>query len=150
GIHRVLRSAAAHRQNFKRAPGINFLRGGQAWLAPIRIDDGIVGSRWDLAIGEGLRYRSRGMVLAEVRNTDLTGRPADARDGVRELDRRIGQEPAPIAGVMRAVARVDDQIERISTAVAEKDRRPVGCEPWTIGSDENVGREPRAIFGAEL
>ncbi len=69
---------------------------------------------------------------------------------MNELHRRIGEQPAPIAGMMAALAGVDRQIDRIGAAAAEIDGRPFLGEPRTVGGDQHVGAERLAVFGAQF
>ena len=59
-------------------------------------------------------------------NADLPGRAGDGRERMGQLDRRARQEPAPVAGMMPALARIDPEIDREAAARAERDGRAVG------------------------
>ena len=56
-------------------------------------------------------------------------------------DTGIGEQPAPIAGMMTALAQVDDQIEIQRPAAAERQRRAVGPGARTVRADEDVRGE---------
>src|ERR1700728_3197211 len=67
-----------------------------------------------------------------------------------EDDAGIGQEPAPIAGMVRPVAQLDADVEIEGAARAEKDRRPVGAEPWPVRGDQHIAAEPVLVLPAYL
>ena len=106
------------------------------------IDRRTVGAALDLAIGERAPH-----IVGDVRPAAIRGMriwpvgPTMRRDRVGELDRRIGEEPAPIAGMMAALARIDPEIESDRAARAEEDGRPPGGEPRPVGGDQHVRRE---------
>ena len=64
---------------------------------------------------------------------------------MRENDSGVGEEPAPVAGMMTAVAQIDDQVDRVPAAGAQKERRLAGCDPRPVGRNQKVGAE-RAVL----
>ena len=69
---------------------------------------------------------------------------------MRQDDAGIGQQPAPVAGMMAALAQIDGEVEIIGAPCAEKDRRPLRTEPRPVGTDKNVGGEQVLVLLAEL
>ena len=67
-----------------------------------------------------------------------------------ELDRRVGEKPAPIARMVAAFTRIHREVDRERAAAAEKDRRPVGREPWPVRADQHVGAQQAGVLGAEF
>src|SRR5207245_8686204 len=92
----------------------------------------------NLAIGERALDRVGNAVRHPLRNADLALRADDRRNRVRKFDRRIGEQPAPIAGMMPAIARLDPEIEQIGAAIAEIQRRLVGGEWRAVRWDERM------------
>ena len=84
---------------------------------------GSSGPGLDLAVGERAPTESGMPSGHPFGHADLPGRAGDAGDRVRELDRRVGQEPAPVAGMVAALARLDPQVDREAAARAEVDGR---------------------------
>ena len=150
GVDRFLRVAGAHRENLERAPGEQLFRRAQAGLAPGRIDRGAALAGMNLAIGERALDRVGNAVRHPLRNADLALRADDRRNRVRKLDRRIGEQPAPIAGMMPAIARVDPEIEQIGAAIAEIQRRLVGGESRAVRCDERIGDKHVSMLRADL
>jgi hypothetical protein len=58
---------------------------------------------------------------------------------MRENDTWICEETAPVAGMMAALAQIDDELDRMAAARAEKKRRPIGCGARAIGCNEQIG-----------
>ena len=72
-------------------------------------------------------------------------RIGDAGERLRQNDAGVGEKPAPVAGMMTALAQVDDQVDRVAAARAEKECRLVGRDPRPVGGDQQVGAE-RAVL----
>ena len=62
----------------------------------------------------------------------------------------IGQHPAPIAGMMPAVAQVDVEMNPQAAAAAEKDGGTVGGKPGSVGGQKQIGLEIFAQLFADL
>src|SRR5262249_14193872 len=70
--------------------------------------------------------------------------PARIRDAckrMRENDARIGEATAPSAGMMAALAQIDDELDWMAAARAEKKRRPIGCGARAVRCNEQVGTQ---------
>ena len=67
-----------------------------------------------------------------------------------EDHRRVGQEPAPVAGMVRALAQVHRQVEADAAARAHEERRRARLKPRPVRGDQHVGGEPVALGGEEL
>src|SRR5207253_5765083 len=63
-------------------------------------------------------------------------------------DRRIGEQPAPIARVMPALARGDREIDRMGAAAAERKRGAVARHARAVRGDEHVGSKQIAVLRA--
>jgi hypothetical protein len=51
---------------------------------------------------------------------------------MRQDDPGIGEQAAPVAGVMAALAQVDDEVDPVAAARTEKKRRPLGCDARAV------------------
>ena len=111
---------------------------------------GSPGPDFDLAIGERAPHRVRNAVRHPFGNADLPGRSGDGRERMHELDRRARQQPAPVARMVAALARVDPDVDREGAARAERDGRAVGGEARPVRADQHVGGEQIAVLGAQL
>jgi|HubBroStandDraft_4_1064222.scaffolds.fasta_scaffold00243_4 hypothetical protein len=69
---------------------------------------------------------------------------------MREDDTRVGEQPAPIARMMAALAQIDDQVEIHRAAGAEKDRRPVRRQARPVGGDQHIRRKFVLVLPADL
>ena len=120
GVHRAFRIAGAHRQDLERAPGEDLL--GRA-SGPARPSS----DRWpdrpgplDLAVGERAPHRS-GMPSGTHSGTRIwpVG-PAMVASACASWIAGIGQEPAPVAGMVAALARVDPEVDRKGAAACRE------------------------------
>ena len=66
------------------------------------------------------------------------------------IDAGIGDQPAPVAGVMPALAQVADEIEIDGAAAAERHGRPLRLHARAVGGDQHVGGEVRLVRGHQL
>jgi hypothetical protein len=57
---------------------------------------------------------------------------------MRQDDAGIGDEATPVAGMVRALAQIDDKVDHGAAARAEKDRRPVGRDARAVRRDQQV------------
>ena len=62
-------------------------------------------------------------------------------DGVRQDGRGIGEDAAPIAGMVRSLAEIDIEVNSNSATSAEKDGGPIGSKPRTVGCQKQIGLE---------
>jgi hypothetical protein len=69
---------------------------------------------------------------------------------MREDDTRVGEQPAPIARMMAALAQIDDQVEIHRAAGAEKDRRPLRRETRPVRGDQHIGPQPVLVVPADF
>ena len=70
---------------------------------------------------------------------------------MRQDDTWIGEEAAPVAGMVPAFAQIDDQLDRVGAARAEKDRRPVRRDARTVRSDQQVRpQQPMLVLNAKF
>ncbi len=150
GVDRPLRRAGDERQNLKAVPAEHALGRRQARLAPVAVDARPVRAAVALDAGEKLPHRLR-QRRPPFRHQDRAARIGDGGERLRQHDAGIGDQAAPIAGMMRARAQFDDQIDRIAAARAEENRRLVRRDARAVGADQHVGLEqivavPRAQF----
>src|SRR5712692_4993603 len=70
---------------------------------------------------------------------------------MRQDDSRIGEQAAPVAGMMRALAQIDDQLDRVAAARAEKDRRLLRRDARSVRGDQQIRLEEfLPVLGAQL
>src|SRR5712691_2621162 len=69
---------------------------------------------------------------------------------MRENDSGVGQEPAPITGMMPAVAQIDREVEIHRAAGAEEDRRPLRRQARSVRGDQHIGGEAVLVLPAHL
>ncbi len=70
---------------------------------------------------------------------------------MRQDDPRIGQQAAPVAGVMPALAQVDDQVDHVAAARTQEDGRPIGRDARAVGGDQHIRlQETMLVLDAEL
>jgi len=69
---------------------------------------------------------------------------------MRQDDSGVGEEPAPIAGMVAAFAQIDDQVEIHRAARPEKDRRTFRREARPVRGDQHIGAEPVLVQPAHL
>src|SRR5262249_923853 len=62
----------------------------------------------------------------------------------------IGDEPAPIAGVVSTLAQITDEIEIEGAAAAEAQGGALGPDARAVGGDEHVGGKLGFVAGHEL
>ncbi|MCY1528037.1 hypothetical protein D9M68_631270 [compost metagenome] len=67
-----------------------------------------------------------------------------------QLDTRVGDQAAPVAGMVAAGAGVDAQVEVQAAARAQEDGGALRAQARPVRSDEQVGREQGAVFIAQL
>ena len=58
---------------------------------------------------------------------------------MRQDDSGIGQQAAPVAGMMSALAQIDHQVDRVAAAGTEIDRRLAGRDARAIRGDQQIG-----------
>jgi len=109
GVDGIVGIAGGHGENLEAAPREHLFGERQARLAPAEIDRGLARPGAHLAVGEGAPDRGGDVVGHEFRDTYLPGRPDDGRERVDELHRGIGEQAAPIAGMLTALAGVDPE-----------------------------------------
>ncbi len=68
---------------------------------------------------------------------------------VGQNDAWVGQQPAPVAGMVRAFTQVHRQLEVEHPARAKKQGRARRCQAWAVGGDENVCGEFFCVGPAE-
>ena len=52
---------------------------------------------------------------------------------------RIAQQPAPVAGVVTALAQIECEVEVACAARTKKNCRPTGLQTWAVRGDEHIG-----------
>ena len=149
-IDRVFRVAGREGQHLEAAPAEHLFARAEARLAPLRIDLRRALSAFDDAIRERHAHRIRQMVRHPLAHPDRALLVGDRRQRVRQDDAGIGQQPAPIAGMMAAFAQIHDQVEIHRAARPEKDRRPLRREARPVRGDQHIGAQPVLVFPADL
>ena len=70
---------------------------------------------------------------------------------MREDDAGIGEQAAPVAGMMGALAQIDDKVDRVAAARPKKQRRPIGRDPRAVRGDQQIRpQEFILVLGAKL
>src|SRR5260370_24463518 len=69
---------------------------------------------------------------------------------MRENDSGVGQQPAPIARMMPALAQIDRKVEIHRAAGAEEDRWPLRREARSVRGDQHIGGEAVLVLPAHL
>src|SRR5262249_1165204 len=110
-VHRRVGRAAAVSERREGRPAIDALGWRETGLAPIAVDLRRARIAARLDAGEDAPDIRRELARHPFGDADLAGRPDDRGDGMSELDAGIGKQPAPIAGMMAALARLDGEIE---------------------------------------
>ena len=62
-----------------------------------------------------------------------------ARDRIGKDRRGIGEQAAPIAGMMPALAQIHVEMDADAAAAAEEDGRPVRRQPRPVGGEQQIG-----------
>ena len=112
----------------------------QSRLAPPGFDGRAIGPPSGLAIREYAAHAVGDFSRHELMDANLAVRADDGRDGVREQNSRVGKQPAPIAGMMAALARVDGEVERQLAARAEEHGR---LSAQSRGPSDAISRSAR-------
>ena len=124
-----------------------FSAGAEARLAPVRIDLRRILAALDGAIGERHAHRVRADGVGTHSRTRIAPfGVGDRRQRMRQDHAGVGEQPAPIAGMMAALAQVDDQVEIHRAARAEEDRRPLRREARPVRGDQHIGGEPVLVL----
>ena len=69
---------------------------------------------------------------------------------MRQQNAGVGNQPAPVAGVMRTSPKINGQIEIHHAARTEKNRRAFWCHARAIGGDEHIGAQCIAMGCAKF
>ena len=64
--------------------------------------------------------------------------------------RRIGEQAAPVAGMLAVLAQIDHQIEIEHAAAAEEQRRPVRLDPRAGRGQQQIGGQAIPVAAADL
>jgi hypothetical protein len=124
-VHGARRVAAGIGQDLEGRPAIDPLGGRQARLAPPWIESRAAGLLRHLDAGERTAHGRRDPWGHPLGDADLARGSRDGGQRMGELQARIGEEPAEIARMVPALARVDPQVDRVAAPGAEEDRRLV-------------------------
>lgn len=71
-------------------------------------------------------------------------------DGMRQAYARVGQQAAPVAGMVARRAQLDAQVEVHTTARAQKQSEPLGRNTGAVGGQEQVGLQYIAVLFTHL
>ena len=86
----------------------------------------------------------------ELGDPDRAGLGDEGRDRMREQDRRVGQNAAPVARMLARLPELDDEIEVERAAAAEEQGRLVGRETRAVGGEQQIGGQLRLMALADL
>src|SRR5436190_1838659 len=137
GIDRVLRRSGREGQNLEAVPAEDALGRGEFGLSPVTIDRRPVSAGLEFDARKMAPYRGREL-RAPFRHGNRAARIGDAGERICQDDSGVREEPAPVAGMVRAFAQINDQIDRVAPAGAEIERRLSGRNARTVGGDEDV------------
>ena len=148
GIDRMLRIPRLEREHLERVPAKHPLCGRKSGFAPALIDrrieriaaDGDVGQRLPDGAGDG-----RGAQTVYEHDAVFAH---DGRNGVRQNDCGIREQPAPVAGVVAAFAQTQREFEADRAAGTQKYGRPFGIDTRPVRRNQDVGGELVAQCGA--
>ena len=105
GMDRSGRVAAFKGQHLQRVPAVYFFGPTEAGLAPVGIDYGAFPPGY-LQLGQGPFDGIRNTFGFEPVDQDTPPAISHRSDRVGQDDSRIGQQPAPVAGMMAAVSEI--------------------------------------------
>ena len=150
GVDRPFRRAGGECQHLEAVPAEHALGRREVRLAPIRVDARAVAAAFDLETFEAAPHRLR-QRRPPLRHPDRSARVGDAGERVRQDDAGIGEEAAPVAGMMPALAQLDDQVDGVAAARAEKDRRLAGRNARAVRGDQHIRlQKPILVLHAKL
>src|SRR5581483_4444281 len=109
-VHRIVRIARAEREYLERVPRVDLLRGAEPRLAPPRVDRRFALARRRRAIGERRAHRIRYALGKELADEHAAVTRDDGGERMRQYRAGVREQTAPVAGVMRAVAKLDAKI----------------------------------------
>ena len=118
GVDWTLRRSGDESQHLKAVPGEDALGWRELGFAPVAINRRAISTAFDFDAGEHVAHRRR-------------------QRRMRKNDARIGEETAPIAGMMAALAQIDDELDWMAAAR----RRPIGCGARAVRCNEQVGTQ---------
>ncbi|KOF53870.1 hypothetical protein AD428_10725 [Achromobacter sp. DMS1] len=139
--HRVVGVAGFVGQHFQRVPGKEALGHGQPRLAPAGVQLGGVLVPAHLDGGQRLAHGGRHGRRPQSFDQQAAARVHQGGQRMGQQQARVGQYPAPVAGMVRVFAQVHGQVEQQRAARAQEQRGPFGGQARPVGSDEHVGRQ---------
>ncbi len=80
---------------------------------------------------------------------EMSASACRTRDSVRQNDCGVGEQPAPVAGVMAAFAQTQRELEVDQSAGAQEDRGTFGIDTRPVRSNQSVGGELVAQCSAD-
>ncbi len=137
GVDRRLWRAGRHREDGEAVPAIGVFGRRQVFLAPPSID-GRAGRILDRQVCQRAADRRCQAVGPPFGDQDLAAPVADRGQRVRQDHAWLGQKPAPVARVMRAISQFQHKVEARPAARAHEDRRHVRLQPRPVGRDQHV------------
>ena len=148
GVDRRFRHAGFHGQHGKAVPAEYPFLWCQALLAPVLVD----------LDGAGVDRGKRCEYFADARgeaggapfgDLDLAACIGDRGNGVRQNDRRVGDEAAEVARVVGAFPEVNHHVEQLATARAGEDGRSRRGQTRAVRGDQNVGGKQVLVLFTE-
>ena len=150
GVDRTVRRSGCEGQNLEAVPAEHPLRRREVGLAPVPVDGRAILATIDLDTLQHAAHRLRKR-RPPFRDLNRASRIGDAGERMRKDDPRIGKQPAPVAGVVAALAQIDDQVDHVAAPAAEKQRRTVGRDARPVRCDQEIGLEqPILVEFAQL
>ena len=146
----LFRRSGGEGQDLEAVPAEHPFRRRQVGLAPVAVDGRAILAAIDLDALQDAAHRLRKR-RPPLRHLNRAARVGDAGERMRQDDARIGKQPAPVAGMMPALPQIDDQVDQMAAARAEKQRRPIGRDARPVGCDQEIGLEqPVLVEFAQL
>ena len=103
-----------------------------------------------MGVGQGGANRVGQRLRTPLRHFDLAALVGDRGQRMRHDDAGVGQQPAPVAGMMAALAHRELQVEVQRAAGAAEDGRPAMVEPRSVRGDQRIGLERILVGLAEV
>ena len=129
GVDRPVGIAGLEGQDLEAVPAEHALDRRQRLLAPVRIDLRRALAGIDMGVGQRRAHRVGERLGPPFRHLDLAARVGDGGQRMRQDDAGIGQQAAPVARMMAALAHGELEVEVERAARAAEDGRPAMVEP---------------------
>src|SRR5207249_6154844 len=114
---RMVGRSGGEGQHLEAVPAEDPLGRREIDFAPVAIDRRTIAAAVDLDAGQSAP-NGCGKGRPPLRHTDAAARIGNAGQRMRENDAWVGEETAPVAGMVRALAQIDGELDRVAAARA--------------------------------